>query len=238
MRQMKQVETLPILPNELVSNIILRAGGVPLLKQISLELVKFNNGVITEYNLVTSPIRQDEIEHYILSKPKSITIFHYDKDKIISILYEPNRNDKYQCYRSIECVGNNISTSEGSRTHQYHCIMENHAIKEFVTEYEDINYDVLTIFNIVNNRTANSSLAKQVCLDTFKYYYRTLKSEMLWTYLYSTINIFEEPASVSARIYDINKYLTPYIYERILMCLDTLEKRECYYHGDYIMKKI
>lgn len=234
---MGQIKTLPTLPEELISNIILRSGGVPLLKQISSQLTKLNSGLITEYNMITSPITKDEIDRYLLSKPKSVTIFHYKKNKILSVLYKTFRNNEYKCYSTIECNQGMINTSEGSRTYEYFRQFDQ-SVKEFVTEYKENNYDIFTTFNIINNRTKNKTLAEKVCLDTFNYYYQTLKDEMLWGYLFTTINIIGGFISVSPFKYRENKHLIPCFYQLILEDLEISPENFDEHYGSYHIKRI
>lgn len=228
---------LPQLPLEIYNNIILRSGGIPLLKQISKQLIKLNSKLVEEYNMITQPITRQEIKSYLKNKPKSITTFHCDKNKIVSILYKAYGNGTYECYENMNYNGLTIYFFTGFG-HQEYFRNYDRSIKKFVDEYECNNYDILTIFNIISNRTSDRYLARKVCIDTLNYYYKVLENEILWVYLYMTAKSFGKLTSIGPSSYNKNKDLIPFIYEEILNNLLMLNNDVRDYYGNYVIKPV
>lgn len=176
------------LPFEITGNIIFRAGGISLIKLVSKSLTKLYSKVIEEHNFITQPISSAEIKQYLDEEIKVIYTFHYAEDKMIACSYKP------YCDSFIDLINKNISFSmAGAQTyiHLPSRLESFFIIKRLVTGYELANYDLLTIFNIITNRS-NKYVAKKVCIDTFNYYCNILKNEALFIYLYVNLSAINQ----------------------------------------------
>lgn len=230
------------LPIEIINNIILRAGGVQLIILISKKLTESCKNIIIEHNLIIKSIDITEINDYLSSKPKIIYAFHYHKDRMFACGHGANRN--YECYEITDFC-NQISYISGSRTYEHHeklCTIANCTVKQFIIDYQVANYDLLTIFNIMIERTGNKQLAKKVCIDTLNYHCKILKNERLWIYLYSNLLIYDtfyqfiSPVRYDEQIVHNGKY---HLLEKLNELCDDVEELEEYYHySSYAIHKI
>lgn len=171
-----------MLPLEIVGEIILQTGGIPLLRLISGKINKLYINMIEEYNMITKPITIEEMGKYLVNDPKNIYRFNYDNNKIVAKPLRLNINNycpqaaiiadaglTFGAFREYSCQGCKLSC---------------------VTEDKMNNYDLLTTYNIINNKTNDKQLTQKVIIDTFEYYCRLLKNHSLWAYLYTNCQFF------------------------------------------------
>lgn len=171
---------------ELYGEIILRAGGIPLLMQISKHLCHLYSGLIGEYDIVTSPISWKEIEQYLSKRPEHIRVIVFNNN-----IY--SRNYSYwskgvDCYCSDEVIS--YDNDDGFIKRQNFMLNENMTLIEAITGYQIKNYDLSTALHILQQRTNNLSLVKTICLDTLIYHSKTLTDKALWVYCYVNIQAF------------------------------------------------
>lgn len=165
-----------LLPLEILSDIILWAGGIKILRSISLVISKFNHNIIAEYDIVTQPINHEEVEKYLKDQSRIIRKFIYGKDtiKILKYYYKPDL-----AYTKICSIITFDKTIEYDLT-AYQC-------QKFISN--NANYDLRTTYNILmdrfNNLPERKHLAYKICRDTFNYYCNILKDEILWLYVFS-----------------------------------------------------
>lgn len=225
----------PDLPIEIIGNIILQAGGIPLLKRISVNFSELNYKIIEQYNEITRPINQLEIENYItISNPKIIYTFSYYNHSIIVVGYERITSNYELC--SSCCYDGYFSFSSGYKIFNSVSGLCPY-IKEFVTDYDFNNYDLLTTFNIIKDRTNNEQIAKQVCVDTLNFYCQNLKKEILWFYLSN--NYAALYFTHIDRIKCGDDVLINDRKEKILNRLDTLSNsNQMYQYSNYAIQKV
>lgn len=159
-----------LLHPELISEILLRAGGIRLLRSISAKLNESNDKIIKEYSIITSPITQEEILQYISTGPHQIHIFfdNYRKAKVF-----------YGVMRPINLFYKVILYDKNDITVEY---MPNRGGRSVFTQF--CYYDIMTSLNIIKGRTTNKELVIRATEDLINNYCEKLQNESLWIYLY------------------------------------------------------
>lgn len=167
-----------MLPIEIQGLIILEAGNIPLLCQISKSLNQFYKMDIIQY-YATLPISPKEIGEYIKGIPKSIKTFNMDVNHIDIGGYFAVQDHYHLC--------SHIGVDLNKKISYLPTITNNASTDvEFITENKYKNYDLYTIYHIL--KTRNGQYIHKVLCDTFNYYCNLLTGPVLSVYLYVNIS--------------------------------------------------
>lgn len=214
-----------MLPIEITGDIIFKRGGIQLIQQISHQLTQLYHHIIEEYIMITSPIIQEEFEQYLKVNKDFILDFSYNRNnqnRFKGKIYSFIKDEHY--YEWIIGFKNRIYCLQGDRS--------------IVSNYEIGNFDLLTIFNIIKNRTTNKSLIRKVCFNTAKFYCRVLKNECLWLYLYN--NLIKMNPTLFCTLYSYNVNLLESFQKELFDQLNKLcegNDDNYYQYSSYIIKK-
>lgn len=227
-----------MLLDEILCDILLRSGGVLLLRSISTHLNKAYCKMIGEYNLAIKPISVEEIEHYLDKKPNIIYRFDY-RHSLYSNLNVTSYNNcntinySYKPFSSLSVGSNVIYYGPAGMTHDRF-----ETDVELITQNRAGNYDLFTMYNILTERMQDEKLVNKICLDTFLYYCDLLTDQTLYVYLYVNVYSFIPDLKWEFPQYDINKIET---YRNLIM--NQLNKMtgditEYYQYSNYVIPRL
>ena len=166
-----------MLPIEIQGLIILEAGSIPLLYQISKSLRKLYHMDIIKY-YATLPITPHEIANYIKDKPTSIKCLNINDGLNVKTYYF--LDDHYHLCSNI--LINNSIYYLPTKTNDKDDVL-------FITDNICKNYDLHTTYMCLKAR--HSIYIKKILYDTFNYYCSLLTGPALSFYLYTNSHMLK-----------------------------------------------